>query len=185
MDGIEFLLSTSRQILKVNMVVIGGVNDDKIQDMVKLLYAYPLQLRFIEYMPFDSEKAWTNRRFVSAKVMMARLQDEFSLKPVEKGDSPHPLFGFQDSPLQIGVIAAYSRHFCSSCNRLRLGPDGTLAHCLYSRSRLDLSKISEDPGSASFREGLHQFICEKSRTGILAEKLNEDLDTKPMNRIGG
>ena len=120
--------------VKVNVVVMRGLNDDEICDFVQLTESSPLDVRFIEYMPFDGNK-WSTKKVVPFKEMLTKIRATFpSLEPVTEGTTQPPfLLNPTSKPFRvkgflgtIGFITSMTDNFCSSCNRLRVTADGHL-----------------------------------------------------------
>lgn len=129
LDGIAASRAARLFPIKLNMVVMRGVNDDEIVSMARhcLPHAEHTVLRYIEYMPFENR--WHEN--VPAREMRARLEAEFGpLLPVETSLGGGPARYWQAGPLTVGFIAPLSEHFCATCNRLRLLADGHLRTCL-------------------------------------------------------
>ena len=118
--------------VKINMVVVRGVNDDQVEPMIEYFqpFAGKVEVRFIEWMPFDGNGA---RRFhVPARTLRERIASNYGLVPLREsvGGGPAVAWELQNSGLLIGFISPMTEHFCEGCNRLRLGADGNLRTCL-------------------------------------------------------
>lgn len=128
--------------IKINVVAMKGINDDEFADFARLTMKYPVQVRFIEFMPYG---CWHDRNdlFISGRDIITGIAKLGPVKELEKTslDGPAKLFALPGSLGNIGIITAVSEHFCSSCNRLRLSADGKLRPCLYSDSSIDLKPI--------------------------------------------
>jgi GTP 3',8-cyclase len=127
--------------LKINMVVMRGVNDDEVEDFARLTLTRPWHVRFIELMPtaggnFDNYGS----RFVPVEEILKRVKNvgELSLEPAEPSSGPARLCSLPGAPGKLGFIAATSWHICGSCNRLRLTADGKLRACLFSDQEVDI-----------------------------------------------
>lgn len=125
--------------VKINMVVMKGYNDDEIVKMAKLAIHNPYQIRFIEYMPFRPEEDY----LVTAEEMKAQLVAAgfTDLIPQEEGSCPAKIYNLQSFKGSIGFITPMSQHFCHSCNRIRLTPDGCLKPCLLSNQEYSLREL--------------------------------------------
>jgi len=126
--------------LKINVVVVRGLNHDEIADFARLTYDHPWHVRFIELMPVGEELDWGSEmpapeeRFVSVSEMRGRLTALGTLTPVggPHGNGPARYFHLPNARGTIGFISPLSEHFCTTCNRLRLTADGRLRPCLFS-----------------------------------------------------
>jgi cyclic pyranopterin phosphate synthase len=120
--------------VKVNVVVIAGVNDDEIVDLAAFARDTGRIVRFIEFMPLDADETWERAKVVPGEEILARINDVWPLEPAsERAVDPAPAdrYRFLDGRGEIGVITSVSRAFCGSCNRLRLTADGAIRNCLF------------------------------------------------------
>ncbi|XP_038197481.1 molybdenum cofactor biosynthesis protein 1 isoform X2 [Arvicola amphibius] len=139
MEGIHKAIELGYKPVKVNCVVMRGLNEDELLDFVALTEGLPLDVRFIEYMPFDGNK-WNFRKMVSYKEMLDAIQQQWpGLEKLPEEDSStakaFKIPGFQG---QISFITSMSEHFCGTCNRLRITADGNLKVCLFGNSEVSL-----------------------------------------------
>jgi cyclic pyranopterin phosphate synthase len=126
--------------LKVNAVLLRGVNDDEACDLLGWAIAHDYQLRFIEQMPLDAQHDWHRDRMVTAEEIFERLAREYTLTPARepRGSAPAELFLVNGGPATVGVIASVTRPFCGDCDRVRLTADGQVRNCLFAREESDL-----------------------------------------------
>ncbi|MBW1681266.1 MAG: GTP 3',8-cyclase MoaA [Deltaproteobacteria bacterium] len=126
--------------IKVNVVVMKGINSDEIPAFAALSRKEPFHIRFIEYMPMGCMGMNQSRRFVPTERIKERLKELGPLIPVPRGpdDGPSERFRFPGARGEVGFISPVSHHFCRSCNRLRLTASGHLRPCLLSDRQLDL-----------------------------------------------
>jgi GTP 3',8-cyclase len=146
-DGLESVLQSiglARELglhpVKVNAVLIRGLNDHEIEGLAEFAVKKNLSLRFIEFMPLDSGRAWQKELVVPGREILARLRRRFPLEPVHS-DNPAETaqrWAVAGSEAEIGVIAPVSEPFCGHCNRLRLTADGKIRTCLFSVVEHDL-----------------------------------------------
>jgi len=125
--------------VKVNMVVMRGINDDEIPAFARWALEKNVELRFIEYMP-SKLTGWASGLFISEEEIKRKI--DLDLVPIGSNsdyDGPSEIYGCQDYPGRIGFISTVSRSFCGRCNRLRLTSHGELFGCLFGDSRLDLT----------------------------------------------
>lgn len=139
MEGIHKAIELGYTPVKVNCVVMRGLNEDELLDFVALTEGLPLDVRFIEYMPFDGNK-WNFKKMVSYKEMLDTLQQrwpEMEKLPEEESSTAKAfkIPGFQG---QVSFITSMSEHFCGTCNRLRITADGNLKVCLFGNSEVSL-----------------------------------------------
>ena len=160
--GIEAAKSCGFPI-KLNMVVMRGINDHEILDLASLANASATTVRFIEYMPAIREHNW-QRMVVPGSEILERLAQQFTLIPLEQADMAGPARNFRilGAPGTLGVITPVSHHFCSECNRIRVTASGLAKGCLFADSQVDLKP--------SLRSGSDL---------LLAHALGTIVDTKP------
>lgn len=130
--------------IKLNVVVIRGLNDSELSDFARLTFAYPYFVRFIEFMPIGNREEWTRDRVLLVAEMKSRLNGLGRLERVNGeiiGCGPAEYYRLAGSIGQIGFIGPISNNFCERCNRLRLSADGRLRSCLYSESYIDVRAI--------------------------------------------
>jgi molybdenum cofactor biosynthesis enzyme MoaA len=118
-----------------------GLNDDEICDFIELTKDKPLDVRFIEYMPFDGNK-WNTQKMVSFKEMLKIIGQRYPIESIHRlNDDPHDTskaFRVHGYTGQFGFITSMSEHFCNTCNRIRLTADGNLKVCLFGNSEVSL-----------------------------------------------
>ncbi|XP_060045731.1 molybdenum cofactor biosynthesis protein 1 isoform X3 [Erinaceus europaeus] len=139
MEGIHKAIELGYSPVKVNCVVMRGLNEDELLDFVALTEGLPLDVRFIEYMPFDGNR-WNFKKMVSYKEMLNTVRQrwpELEKLPEEKSSTAKAfkIPGFQG---QVSFITSMSEHFCGTCNRLRITADGNLKVCLFGNSEVSL-----------------------------------------------
>ncbi|XP_036104641.1 molybdenum cofactor biosynthesis protein 1 isoform X1 [Molossus molossus] len=139
MEGIHKAIELGYSPVKVNCVVMRGLNEEELLDFVALTEGLPLDVRFIEYMPFDGNK-WNFKKMVSYKEMLDTIQQrwpELEKLPQEESSTAKTfkIPGFRG---QVSFITSMSEHFCGTCNRLRITADGNLKVCLFGNSEVSL-----------------------------------------------
>lgn len=126
--------------VKVNAVLLRGVNDDQAPELLEWCLEHGYDLRFIEQMPLDAQHGWDREAMVTAEEILASLQTRFSLAPAQepRGSAPAELWAVDGGPATVGVIASVTRPFCGDCDRVRLTADGQVRNCLFARDESDL-----------------------------------------------
>ena len=128
--------------IKINMVVLQGINDHEIADMVSFCLEHDFTLRLIETMPVGETGKNATHRFVSLQQVKAELAQSYELEPaVMRGAGPASYVRVKDTNLRIGFITPLSQHFCETCNRVRLSVEGTLYLCLGKLDNLELRPL--------------------------------------------
>lgn len=186
LKGIEKSLDAGLYPIKINMVVIKGLNDDEIISFVKLTEKHPLIVRFIEYMPWGSLGKWDEKKIISAKEIRVIIEREFGKILPANINSKGPADNFYINGFKgfVGFISPLSEHFCGRCNRIRLTADGKLRLCLFSQQEIDIK--SKLRSGASIEE-LTSFIC--NSISLKPEKIDiiNHIKNHPreMSQIGG
>jgi len=138
LEAIDFLLESGYGHLKINCVVMRGINEDEILDFVKLTIDRPIEVRFIEYMPFDGNQ-WNESQLVSYHEILDLIQQAYSIEKLSYGvHETAKLYQVRGASGTIGLITSMTDHFCAGCNRLRITADGHLKVCLFGRSEVNL-----------------------------------------------
>jgi cyclic pyranopterin phosphate synthase len=136
--GIEAARRAGFAPVKVNCVVVRGVNDDEVVDFARFGRDGGVEVRFIEFMPLDADGRWTGTSVVSQDEIVDTIGSVFPLAPVQRGHEPAERFRYLDGAGTVGVIPSVTRPFCESCDRVRLTAEGDLRSCLFSLTETDL-----------------------------------------------
>ena len=153
-DGLMAAKTAGFSPIKLNMVVMKGINADEIEDMVAFCAQHGFTLRFIETMPVGDSGRSARNHYIDLATVRRRLEDRFDLIPTAlSGGGPARYFRVADSDVNLGFITPVSQHFCQTCNRVRLSVDGTLFLCLGQADRLALRPLLRAGASDSQLEG--------------------------------
>ena len=174
--------------VKVNAVLLPGVNDAEAPELLAWALAEGYELRFIEQMPLDAQHGWQRGRMVTAEEILAALRREFTLTPEPaegRGSAPAERWLVDGGPGRVGVIASVTRPFCRACDRTRLTADGQVRDCLFAREESDLR--------GPLRAGADDAeLAELWRRAMWGKKAGSGLDDptfeqpeRPMSAIGG
>lgn len=186
LQGIERAMEVGFRPVKLNMVVMKEINDDEVEDMARLTFREPIHVRFIEFMPFGGEE-W-ERRFLPAGEIIKRLRELGELEPAVSLNSNGPAryMRFRGATGKIGIISPMSHHFCDSCNRLRLTPEGKLRSCLFSTDETDMRELLRGSASDSkIAQTLLDVLKKKPTRRTLDTELLRKCISRPMLKIGG
>ncbi len=179
--GILAALEVGLQPVKINVVIMREINEDEILDLALLAKDYPLEVRFIEFMPVGEGASWAQERFISAEEVRARLEALGPLEPIASyGGGPASTYRLPGAQGKIGFITAMSNHFCARCNRLRLTPDGRLRPCLFSDEEIDLKAILRRPHRPEEIRATLRYAIEKKPQDRL-----QSMPKRLMRSIGG
>ncbi|MFY1674290.1 GTP 3',8-cyclase MoaA [Plantactinospora sp. WMMB334] len=179
--------------VKINSVLMRGINDGDAPDLLRFALARGYELRFIEQMPLDAQHGWDRSTMVTAEEILAALRAEFSLlpDPAERGGAPAETWlveGWTDAagrPARVGVIGSVTRPFCGDCDRTRLTADGQVRNCLFASDESDLR--------AALRSGASDDeLADRWRTAMWGKRAGHGIDdpsflqpARPMSAIGG
>jgi GTP 3',8-cyclase len=158
--------------VKVNAVIIRGINDHEIEALAEFGRSQRLSLRFIEFMPLDSARAWLKELVIPGHTILMRLRARFQLQPVasENKSETARRWTFADGHGEIGIIAPVSEPFCGHCNRLRLTADGKIRTCLFSVAEHDLrSKLRGDATDEQLQSYLQDVVWQKEARHHIGE----------------
>ncbi len=135
--------------VKINAVLLRGVNDSEAGDLLQFAVANGYQLRFIEQMPLDAGHEWSRTSMVTADEIQSSLASRFALtpSPTARAGAPAELFEVDGGPATVGIIASVTRPFCGACDRTRLTADGQIRNCLFARGETDLRGMLRNGGS--------------------------------------
>jgi cyclic pyranopterin phosphate synthase len=182
-DSIMKALELGLNPVKINAVILRGLNDDQIVPLAELSLKYPLDIRFIEYMPLDNSdpESYQNQLVLGGEIK-ARLEAAFgTLEPVAADPTaPARSFAWAGAPGKVGFINPVSQPFCSHCSRLRLTADRKLRPCLLQDLELDLTAALA-AGTESLRQALNYAVGVKPASG----NLEPHQRTRTMLAIGG
>ncbi|MGH2857557.1 MAG: GTP 3',8-cyclase MoaA [Solirubrobacteraceae bacterium] len=140
LDGLEVLASfPEAHPIKVNAVAIRGFTEEEVLPFARLARSTPYQVRFIEFMPLDADRAWTRSQVLTGAETRAAIEEVYPLEPEPREPSATArVYRFADGQGRIGFINPVSEPFCADCNRVRLTADGRLRTCLFSLNETDL-----------------------------------------------
>jgi len=184
--------------VKVNAVLLRGVNDDEAVPLLRWALDHGYQLRFIEQMPLDPHGAWDRAQMVTATEILARLEEQFTLTPTHpalRGAAPAETWlvdgGGLDGTATVGIIASVTRPFCGDCDRTRLTADGQVRDCLFAHGESDLRGLlrsgADDEALADAWRGA--MWAKRAGHGIDDPGVIDDPDfahpDRPMSAIGG
>jgi cyclic pyranopterin phosphate synthase len=187
LDGIRAAREAGFTRIKLNMVVMRGVNDDEVLDFARLAREEGYEVRFIEFMPLDADGIWSPESVVASREIIDAIDREFPIEPVhDQRPAPANRFRFRDgAPGGIGVIPSVSDAFCKVCNRIRLTAEGRLRTCLFSLHEHDVKALLR--GGASDGE-IVDFVRAAVWQKEEGHKIGQADFVKPgktMSQIGG
>jgi GTP 3',8-cyclase len=185
--GIEAAAHAGLRPVKINAVLLRGVNDGEAVDLLRWCLDRGYELRFIEQMPLDAQHGWDRSTMVTAAEILDRLSTVFDLTPdpAERGGAPAERWLVNGGPATVGIIASVTRPFCGDCDRVRLTADGQVRNCLFAREESDL----RGPLRSGASDG---ELAARWRAAMWAKRAGHGIDdpsflqpARPMSAIGG
>lgn len=186
LEAIHRTVDAGYDPVKVNCVVIRGFNEDELADFVAMTESLPLEIRFIEYMPFDGN-TWNTDAFLPYREMVDRIRERYpAFARHEEDDSETAKLwrvpGFRGS---VGFISSMSDHFCAGCNRIRITADGQLKVCLFGAQEVNLRDLMRDGiTDAALLEAVQDALARKAPSHAGMETIAAT-ENRPMILIGG
>jgi GTP 3',8-cyclase len=187
MRGLEAAAAVGLAPVKVNAVLLRGVNDDQGPELLAWCIERGYELRFIEQMPLDAQHGWSRDHMITADEIFRSLEPVFDLAPHpdNRGSSPAEVFMVDGGPATVGVIASVTRPFCGDCDRVRITADGQVRNCLFAREESDLR--------TALRAGASdQIVADRWRAAMWSKRPGHGIDdpsflqpARPMSAIGG
>ncbi|SDE47533.1 GTP 3',8-cyclase MoaA [Glycomyces harbinensis] len=185
--GVEGAAEAGLAPVKINTVLMRGVNDGEAPDLLRFAVEHGYQLRFIEQMPLDAAGVWRRDEMVTAAEILEALRAEFDLTPdpAHRGSAPAETWLVDGGPAKVGVIGSVTRPFCGECDRTRLTADGQVRNCLFARGETDLRDLARSGASDA-------EIAERWREAMRGKLPGHGIDdpsflqpARPMSAIGG
>ena len=174
--------------VKVNAVLMRGINDGEAPALLRFCLEHGYQLRFIEQMPLDAQHGWRRESMVTAAEILDSLSAEFTITPDDsaaRGSAPAEAFLVDGGPARVGVIGSVTRPFCGACDRVRLTADGQVRNCLFAQEESNL----RDPMRAGASDEELAAIWEKAvAVKLPGHGINDPgflQPARPMSAIGG
>lgn len=187
LEGLAAARAAGLGPVKINTVLLRGLNDDEAVPLLRFAVENGYELRFIEQMPLDAQHGWERTEMITAGEIMESLRTAFTLTPdpAERGGAPAERWVVDGGPAVVGVIASVTRPFCGACDRTRLTADGQVRSCLFARTETDLRAMLR--GGCTDAE-----IAETWRHAMWGKLAGHGIDDpgflqpdRPMSAIGG
>ncbi|GLZ42561.1 cyclic pyranopterin monophosphate synthase [Actinokineospora sp. NBRC 105648] len=187
LDGLAAARTAGLDPVKVNTVLLRGVNDDEAVPLLRFCVANGYHLRFIEQMPLDAQHGWSRAEMVTAEQILTALRTGFELtpRPGARGAAPAERWLVDGGPADVGVIASVTRPFCGDCDRTRLTADGQLRSCLFSQTETDLREPLRAGASDAEIAGLWRGTMWAKLAGHAINEAGFAQPARPMSAIGG
>ncbi|WP_169945870.1 GTP 3',8-cyclase MoaA [Microbispora sp. H11081] len=188
LDGLAAAAAAGLTPVKVNAVLMRGVNEHEAVPLLRHCIDHGYELRFIEQMPLDAQHGWRRENMITADEILGLLKDSFDLTeddPRERGSAPAELFLVDGGPWRVGVIGSVTRPFCGACDRVRITADGQVRNCLFATEESDLRTALRSGAS-------DEELAERWVAAVRGKKAGHGIDdpaflqpARPMSAIGG
>jgi|TARA_B110000014_G_scaffold262904_1_gene258078 cyclic pyranopterin phosphate synthase len=185
LDGVDSALDAGLKPVKINVVMMRGINDDEIVDFAEYGRAKGVTVRFIEFMPLEAGDVWTDDLVVPADEIVKTISGAFPIEPVVRGNEPAERWRYSDGNGEVGVIASVTKPFCGNCDRVRLTAEGQFRTCLFAVDEFDMRSLLRDEASD---EAIADAIAEAVGTKWAGHSIGQVNFIRPkrtMSQIGG
>jgi len=185
LDGIDAALEAGLRPVKVNAVMMRGVNDDELLEFARFGREKGVVVRFIEFMPLDADQSWSNGAVVTAAEIVERIGAVYPLEALAQSSAPATRYRYCDGAGEIGIVASVTQAFCGTCDRVRLTAEGKFRNCLFALEEYDVRTLmrngaSDDEISACFEAAVHAKWA-----GHQINQVHFIRPKKSMSQIGG
>jgi len=187
-EGLEAAHDAGLTPVKINSVLMPGLNADEAPDLLAWAMEHDYELRFIEQMPLDAQHGWKRDGMVTAGDILASLRTRFHLteeSAEERGSAPAERWIVDGGPYRVGVIASVTRPFCAACDRTRLTADGQVRTCLFAREETDLRGALRSGASDEEIAGIWRAAMWGKKAGAGLDDPSFVQPDRPMSAIGG
>ena len=187
-DGIDAAIDAGLSPVKVNAVLVRGVNDDEVIDFATFGRERGVSVRFIEFMPLDASGEWTADKVVARDEIVATIGAVYPLEPAgedHSGSEPAEVFRYGDGRGDVGVIASVTNAFCDSCDRVRLTADGQLRSCLFALDEIDLRALLRSGASDDDLAAAIERCVAAKWAGHSVNQVQFIRPRRSMSQIGG
>jgi len=185
LDGIAAAKAAGFDPVKVNCVLMRGVNDDEVLDFAEFGREHGVSIRYIEFMPLDADDRWQAGSVVPSQEVLETIAARFPIEPVAHGPEPASRFRYTDGGGEIGVIASVTQPFCASCDRVRITADGQFRTCLFALDETDLRAVLRGGGSDDDLEAAIRTAVAGKWAGHQIGNVTFVRPPRSMSQIGG
>jgi len=187
LDGLDAARKVGFKSIKINAVAVRNFSETEIMSLIEMGRSDGFEIRFIEFMPLDSDKVWERDKVLFGHEIVDMIKENYELVPIDNSleIGPASEYNFADGKGKIGIITAVSNPFCDHCNRIRMTADGKLRTCLFSTEETNLKELIRSGAT-------DKTIIETIKQAVLVKepghKINLDdfeRPTRAMHAIGG
>ena len=185
MDGVDAAIDAGLRPVKINVVMMRGLNDDEIVDFANYGRKKGVTIRFIEFMPLEAGDVWTDRLVVPAEEIIETISGAFPIEPVVRGTEPAERWRYSNGKGEVGVIASVTKPFCETCDRVRLTAEGQFRTCLFAVDEFDMRALLRSEASdEALVEAISAAVGPKW-AGHSIGQVNFIRPKRTMSQIGG
>jgi GTP 3',8-cyclase len=185
LDGIDAAIEAGLAPVKINVVMMRGINDDEAVDFATFGRERGVTVRFIEFMPLDATGEWTKAKVVPAEEIVEAISAVYPLEPITRGTEPAERFRFADGQGEVGVIASVTRPFCGDCDRVRITAEGSFRTCLFAIDEFDMRPHLRSGADDDTLAAAIEAAVGTKWAGHAIGQVNFIRPSKSMSQIGG
>ena len=186
LQGIEAAIKCGFESVKLNTLAIKGVTESEVADLVRYALDRNVMLRFIEFMPLDTDRAWQQSQVFTGDQLLQMLQDEFKrVVPLSRPEPSQPAEEFQVDQGRVGIIRSVTAPFCEACNRIRITADGAVRNCLFATNEAPLRGLRRAGASDDDVMSVIRDCLAKKAKAHGIDKDGFQPPDRPMYAIGG
>lgn len=172
-------------IIKINVVLMRGVNDSEILDFLEFGRKNNITVRFIEFMPIDAQQEWETTQVFSSDEILEVASKEYEFTEIASGSSPATNYRYSNSDLEFGIIPSVTKSFCSTCDRVRLTADGQIRNCLFANKYLDIKQLLRNGSTDNELMKAIQVEIKDKWAGHSIGQVHFIKPSKSMSQVGG
>ncbi len=183
--GIEAGIAAGFDPVKVNVVVMKGVNDDEVVDFANFGRDKGVEVRFIEFMPLDADEIWSDEQVMTQAEIVDTISNVHRIEPIKRTSAPATRWRYLDGKGEVGVVASVSQSFCDTCDRVRITADGQFRNCLFATNETDIRTLLRNGSSDDvIAEALERTVAAKW-AGHSINRVHFVRPRRTMSQIGG
>jgi len=185
LQGIDAAIDAGFDPIKINVVLMNGINDDEIVDFARFGREKGVIVRFIEFMPLDADEQWGPERVVPLQRVIDEIHAEFPIEAIERTSAPATRYRYLDGAGEVGVIATVTEKFCDTCDRIRLTADGQFRNCLFAVSDYNLRDAMRGGASNDELAAIIEGAVHDKWAGHGIDTVHFIRPKRNMSQIGG
>jgi len=185
LQGIDAAIEAGFDPVKINVVLMNGINDDEIVDFARFGRDKGVVVRFIEFMPLDADEQWGPERVVPLQRITDEINEVFPIEPVQRTSAPATRYRYVDGQGEVGIIATVTEKFCDTCDRIRLTADGQFRNCLFAVTDYNLRDAMRGGASDDELAAIIEGAVHDKWAGHGIDTVHFIRPKRNMSQIGG